>query len=78
MADMHWSDEQLCAIRTRDRTLLISAAAGSGKTAVLTERVIRSLTEGAHPLDLSRILVTTFARQDRPCACRCAQRRGRG
>ena len=56
----NWTDEQRQAFETRDRTLLVSAAAGSGKTAVLTERVIRSLTEGEHPLDITRLLVVTF------------------
>ena len=40
-----WTDEQSLAINTRDRTLLISAAAGAGKTATLTERIIRSLLD---------------------------------
>lgn len=55
-----WTDEQRTAFETRDRTLLVSAAAGSGKTAVLIERVIRSLTEGEPPMDISRILAVTF------------------
>lgn len=46
----------------RGKTLLVSAAAGSGKTSVLTERIIRSLTDREHPADLSRILVVTFTR----------------
>ncbi len=57
-----WTPEQLAAIETRDRTVLLSAAAGSGKTTVLTERLIRSLTQEEHPLDLSRTLVVTFTR----------------
>ncbi len=44
------------------KTLLVSAAAGSGKTSVLTERIIRTLTDQEHPCDLSRILVVTFTR----------------
>ncbi|MBR7181252.1 MAG: UvrD-helicase domain-containing protein, partial [Clostridia bacterium] len=55
-----WTSAQQSALDTRDRTLLVSAAAGSGKTAVLTERIIRSLTDPQSPIDLSRILVVTF------------------
>lgn len=46
----------------RGKTLLVSAAAGSGKTSVLTERIIRSLTDKEKPADLSRLLVVTFTR----------------
>ena len=57
-----WTDSQEAAMSIRGKTLLVSAAAGSGKTSVLTERIIRSLTEGDPPADLSRILVVTFTR----------------
>ena len=57
-----WTPEQIAAIDTRDRTLLVSAAAGSGKTAVLTERIIKSLCDKENPLDLTRLLVVTFTR----------------
>lgn len=57
-----WTEAQKRAIDTRDRTLLVSAAAGSGKTAVLTERIIRSLTDPQDPADLSQMLVVTFTR----------------
>ena len=55
-----FTSEQELAIRTRDRDLLVSAAAGSGKTATLAERIIRSLTEGETPTSLARIVVVTF------------------
>ena len=55
-----WTDEQLSAINTRDKTLLVSAAAGSGKTATLTERIIRSLTDPDSPMDIDSVLVVTF------------------
>lgn len=55
-----WTDEQKLAFETRDKTLLVSAAAGSGKTAVLTERIVRSLLDEQHPADLSRMLIVTF------------------
>ena len=57
-----WTDAQKAAINTRGRTLLISAAAGSGKTATLTERIIRRLTDPTDPLELSRLLIVTFTR----------------
>ena len=57
-----WTSAQQAAMNERDRTLLVSAAAGSGKTAVLTERIIRSLTDPISPSDISRILIVTFTR----------------
>ena len=45
MAERTWTDEQTSAIEATDKTLLVSAAAGSGKTATLTERIIRSLKD---------------------------------
>ena len=55
-----WTPEQLAAIETRDRSLLVSAAAGSGKTATLTERIIRSVLDTENPIDLTDMLVVTF------------------
>ena len=55
-----YTKEQLLAINTRDCDLLVSAAAGSGKTAVLVERVIKMVTDKARPVDMSRLLVVTF------------------
>ncbi|MBQ2768314.1 MAG: UvrD-helicase domain-containing protein [Clostridia bacterium] len=57
-----WTPEQLSAIETRDKTLLVSAAAGSGKTTVLTERLIRLLTAPENPASLDRMLIVTFTR----------------
>ena len=62
MAKRNWTEEQLGAIRTTDRTMLLSAAAGSGKTAVLTQRLIECVTREKNPLDLSRVLACTFTR----------------
>lgn len=53
---------QQSAIDERKKTLLVSAAAGSGKTAVLTERIIQSLTDKESPTDISRMLIVTFTR----------------
>ena len=61
-AKREWTDEQKRAIETRDRTLLISAAAGSGKTATLTERIIRSLLDEEHPENINEILIVTFTK----------------
>ena len=58
----NWTSAQTKAIETRDKTLLISAAAGSGKTAVLIERIIRLLTDPVEPVDISKILIVTFTR----------------
>ena len=56
---MPWTDEQRRAIETRGCNLLLSAAAGSGKTTVLVERVLRLIAEGA---DVDRMLIVTFTR----------------
>ncbi len=58
----NWTPAQSAAMSTLGRTLLISAAAGSGKTATLTERIIRRLTDPEHPAELSRMLIVTFTR----------------
>ena len=55
-----FSPEQLAAINTRDKTLLVSAAAGSGKTATLTERILRSVLDEKNPVSISDMLIVTF------------------
>lgn len=55
-----WTEGQRRAIDVRGKTVLVSAAAGSGKTATLTERLLRRLTDHSQPLELSRLLVVTF------------------
>ncbi len=55
-----WTAEQTTAIETRGHSLLVAAAAGSGKTAVLVERIVRLVSDAARPLDLDRLLVVTF------------------
>lgn len=57
---MNWTDAQQEAISANNRELLVSAAAGAGKTAVLVERVIKRISDPDHPLDLDRLLVVTF------------------
>lgn len=56
----NWTEEQLQAINTRGANLLVSAAAGSGKTAVLVERIIRMITSFDNPVDIDRMLIMTF------------------
>lgn len=57
-----WTDAQLLAIGTTDKALLVSAAAGSGKTATLTERIIRRITDENIHADISKMLIVTFTR----------------
>ena len=59
---MAWTERQQAAIDTRDKTLIVSAAAGSGKTATLTQRIIESLIDKDSPADISRMLIVTFTR----------------
>lgn len=55
-----WTNEQLKVINTRNRNILVSAAAGSGKTAVLVERIIAMVTDKDKPIDVDKLLVVTF------------------
>lgn len=70
---MAWTKEQQAAIDSRGQSLLLSAAAGSGKTAVLVERIIRRLLDPAQPLDITELLVVTFTKA---AAAEMAQRVG--
>ena len=69
----NWTKEQQAAIETRDCNLLVAAAAGSGKTAVLVERIIRIITNSKRPVDIDKLLVVTFtnAAAGRKDGCRC-------
>ena len=62
MEKRNWTENQIRAIRARNGALLVSAAAGSGKTAVLVERVIERITDPANPTDADKLLVVTFTR----------------
>ena len=62
MTNMAWTNEQQAAIDSRGQTLLLSAAAGSGKTAVLVERIIRRLLDKEYPVDITELLVVTFTK----------------
>ncbi|MGN1168514.1 MAG: helicase-exonuclease AddAB subunit AddA [Acutalibacteraceae bacterium] len=57
-----WTNDQLRAIDSRDGTILVSAAAGSGKTAVLVERVIRRLEDKDKPCSADKLLIVTFTK----------------
>lgn len=62
MPEIKWTKEQQSVIDLRNRDILVSAAAGSGKTAVLVERIINKITDAGHPVDIDRILVVTFTK----------------
>ena len=55
-----FTEEQSMAIELHGRNILVSAAAGSGKTAVLVERIVRMVCDENHPVDIDRLLVVTF------------------
>ena len=55
-----FTPEQRRVIELRDRNILVSAAAGSGKTAVLVERILSMITDDTRPVDIDRLLVVTF------------------
>ena len=57
---MKFTPEQQRVIELHNSNILVSAAAGSGKTAVLVERIIRMISEGDRPLDIDQLLVMTF------------------
>ncbi len=55
-----WTEDQQKAIDIRYRNILVSAAAGSGKTAVLVERIIKIITDRDNPVDIDKLLIVTF------------------
>lgn len=55
-----WTKDQRKVIELRNRNILVSAAAGSGKTAVLVERIITRITDPENPVDIDRLLIVTF------------------
>ena len=58
----NWTPKQKEVIDARDQNILVSAAAGSGKTAVLVERIINLLTDENNPVDIDNLLVVTFTK----------------
>lgn len=59
---MKWTDAQRRVIELRNKNILVSAAAGSGKTAVLVERIIEKILDKKHPMDIDRFLIVTFTK----------------
>ena len=57
---INYTDEQKKVIYLRDENILVSAAAGSGKTAVLVERIIQLICDEDRPVDIDRLLIVTF------------------
>lgn len=57
-----WTDEQWRAITEKGHDILVAAAAGSGKTAVLVERIIRRIMDPGHPVNIDELLVVTFTK----------------
>ena len=62
MGAMRWTTQQQNAITARGGSLLVSAGAGSGKTAVLTERVVQQLFDPQSPISADRMLIVTYTR----------------
>lgn len=60
MSSVKWTKEQSDAITARGSNLLVAAAAGAGKTAVLVERIIRKITDKENPVDIDELLIMTF------------------
>ncbi|OCA87386.1 helicase-exonuclease AddAB subunit AddA [Pseudobacillus wudalianchiensis] len=58
--DVSWTDDQWKAITAEGRDILVAAAAGSGKTAVLVERIIRKITTDEAPVNIDELLIVTF------------------
>lgn len=57
-----WTPEQENAINSTGGSILVSAAAGSGKTSVLVERVIKQITDLDNPIDIDKFLIVTFTK----------------
>lgn len=62
MADFKLTENQAAAVYDRSGTLLVAAAAGSGKTAILTKRILEKLTDEKETFDISEFLIVTFTK----------------
>ena len=62
MSQGKWTTEQYSAITAGTSNLLVAAAAGAGKTAVLVERISRKVTDSSNPVDIDKLLVVTFTK----------------
>ncbi|WP_052366322.1 UvrD-helicase domain-containing protein [Geomicrobium sp. JCM 19055] len=61
-AHVHWTDAQWQAISLKGGNILVAAAAGSGKTAVLVERIVRRIMDPLDPAEIDRLLIVTFTK----------------
>ena len=59
---MEWTKDQRKVITTRNKNILVSAAAGSGKTAVLVERIIQRIMDKENPVNVDQMLIVTFTK----------------
>lgn len=57
---LSWTNQQRAVIDARDRDILVSAAAGAGKTTVLTERIFERVTDREHPVHIDEMLIVTY------------------
>ncbi len=62
MSEVKYTDEQKKVINERGSNILVSAAAGSGKTAVLTERILSLITDNDKPIDIDKMLILTYTK----------------
>ena len=62
MSEIKWTRDQQKIINMRGCNILVSAAAGSGKTAVLVERIIRMITDPNNSININELLVVTFTK----------------
>ena len=60
--EKNWTPAQKSVIDTHDKNILVSAAAGAGKTAVLVARIIKMITDKEKPVDIDRLVIITFTR----------------
>ncbi len=60
--NIKWTEEQKKIIESRNKNLIVSAAAGSGKTAVLVERIVSIVTDKNNPVDIDRLLIVTYTK----------------
>lgn len=75
---VNWTKEQEQVINLRNRNILVSAAAGSGKTAVLVQRILKKVMDPEHPVDIDRLLIMTVhkssCRGNAGTNCKCPGR----
>ncbi|MCH5265024.1 MAG: helicase-exonuclease AddAB subunit AddA [Lachnospiraceae bacterium] len=62
MGEIRWTSDQQAVIDMREANILVSAAAGSGKTAVLVERIFSRIMDESHPVDVDRFVIVTFTK----------------